>query len=42
MPQYTEDNMAHAIADIANGKLKKSAVKEWGVINLPYSLLRIE
>lgn len=33
MPQDTEDDMAHAIADVANSKSRKSAAKEWGIPN---------
>ena len=36
MPQYTEDDIAHAIADVTNKKPTKSAAKEWGI---PYSSL---
>jgi 4-hydroxybenzoate polyprenyltransferase len=31
MPQYTEDDIAQAIKDVANGAALKSAAKEWGV-----------
>jgi hypothetical protein len=37
MPQYTEDDINEAIRDIANGKSRKSAAREWG---FPFSTLR--
>jgi 4-hydroxybenzoate polyprenyltransferase len=37
MTQYTEDDLNHAIEDVANGKPKKLAAREWGV---PESTLR--
>jgi hypothetical protein len=37
MPQYTEDDIAQAIEDIANGKSSTLAAKEWVV---PHSTIR--
>jgi hypothetical protein len=31
MPQYTEDDLVQALIDVANGKSKQLAAKEWGV-----------
>ena len=37
MPRYTEDDLAQAIEDIANGKFVRRAAREWGI---PYGTLR--